>query len=173
MRMKSFYLHSSCEKIREFCMKICYAFMMSLLLFSCKEKTSDMDKVKWVEGVWESTSGEGTFTENWVWINDTLMKGAGYFVTSDNDTTFREALSIENKNDTLYYVAAVAHNGDIPTKFKAVSISDKEMIFENKEHDFPQQIIYTRLSEKNMVAMITGMQNGKERTEKFELSRKD
>lgn len=146
-----------------------------MVLAGCKDgdNFAKTDKLSWVLGEWQAAEKDGRFMEVWRKENDTLFTGNGFFITPANDTPFREALSIENKNDTLYYVVVTAHNGDAPVRFKEISMSDTEIVFENSQHDFPQQIIYTRLNDKNIVAKITGRQNGKIRKEEFRLKKKD
>lgn len=155
--------------------QIVFLIACCIALNSCKEENVSQkpDKLHWILGEWTTAEKEGIFIEVWKKKNDTLFTGKGFFITPANDTPFREMLSIENRNDTLYYVVTTAHNGDMPVTFKEISMSDKEIVFEDREHDFPQQIIYTRLNDKNIVAKITGKQNGKTRTEEFMLKKED
>ena len=44
-------------------------------------------------------------------------------------------------------------------------------IFENKEHDFPQRIVYENQGKKEMLASIEGELNGKSRKSEFRYKR--
>ncbi len=130
-----------------------------------------IDKLNWILGAWEAAEKDGKFIEAWTKQNDSLFIGNGFFITPENDTPFRETLSIENKNDTLYYIVTTVQNGEVGVRFQEHSMTEETIIFENPKHDFPQQIIYTRTDDKHLVAKITGTQNGKTRTEEFRLKR--
>jgi len=52
-----------------------------------------------------------------------------------------------------------------------VSVNDREVIFENPDHDFPQRIIYRLLSDEDLLGRIEGTINGKARAVDFPMKR--
>jgi hypothetical protein len=46
------------------------------------------------------------------------------------------------------------------------------LVFENKEHDFPQKITYTKISNDSIVAEISGMKDGKQSKESYPMKKK-
>ncbi len=54
-------------------------------------------------------------------------------------------------------LAYEAHpSGQRPATFPATAISDRELVFDNPEHDFPQRIAYTRVGADSVVARTYG-----------------
>lgn len=138
------------------------------LMISCKEhhksterQVRKLDQLHWMVAHWEMLSDEGKFTEDWEKINDTLMDGDGIMINNEGDTIFMESMQLTEQNDTVFYVATVPEQNDgKPVSFMMHSIDSTTVVFENKAHDFPQRIIYNRLSDAAMIATIEGLQNG-------------
>ena len=59
-----------------------------------------------------------------------------------------------------------------PTAFKLVEAGDKRAVFENKEHDFPQRILYWVDAKGALHARIEGPQGGKTVAEEWAWTRK-
>ena len=127
-----------------------------------------LEQLNWVLGTWKMTTEEGQFIETWTKKNDTLLQGSGFFVAG-NDTPFREELSIIDRNDTLYYTAITPKNEQVPVFFKERSFQDGDILFENPEHDFPQQIRYKKRNDTNIIATISGRHEGEGHSEEFHL----
>jgi hypothetical protein len=54
-----------------------------------------------------------------------------------------------------------------------VNIADDEIVFENREHDFPQRIIYRLLPGFGLLGRIEGVVDGKARSADFPMQRAD
>lgn len=153
-------------------------------LTSCQEKAKEeqtekseaakpieMDKLLWLVGEWQNQSPDGVYTEKWEKVSDSLLSGKSSFVKG-KDTLSSEQLKLRYINGVLCYLPTVKNqNQGQEVKFKLSTISDKEAKFENPQHDFPQQISYTRLTPDSAVAEISGKINGESRSEKFPLKR--
>jgi hypothetical protein len=48
----------------------------------------------------------------------------------------------------------------------------KEFIFENPKHDYPQKIVYKLINATNLVATISGIQQGKPSNDSFSMTKK-
>src|SRR5262245_44191919 len=69
-----------------------------------------------------------------------------------------ERLRMFVANDTLVYEALPS--GQTLTHFKAKSVAERELVFENLAHDFPQRIIYRRSGADSVIARIEGDRAG-------------
>jgi hypothetical protein len=133
-----------------------------------KEGIRKLKSLEWLLGNWEMATGQGTLTESWTKISDTLWMGSGVFVSETGDTAFHEELKIVTRADTLYYIPTVSdQNGGLPVKFKERLIGETEIVFENPAHDFPQIIRYEKTSDTSVHAMVSGNDGGRERKEEF------
>lgn len=69
-------------------------------------------------------------------------------------TTGYEYMRLEERADGIYFVARPDKNKE-DTDFKLVSSKGGEFVFENKQHDFPDRVIY-RPGLNKMTARIEG-----------------
>jgi hypothetical protein len=112
-----------------------------------------MQKLEWIIDRWVSAGTESSSYEHWEKLTDELFTG-GSETIKNGDTIFSEKLKIVKEGDEIFYVADVSHN-PAPVKFKMISISDTEAVFENPEHDYPRKITY-RYTEGDLHASIEG-----------------
>jgi Domain of unknown function (DUF6265) len=148
-------------------------------LFSCKKETqseikkyNQLEKANWVIGEWGNMAEEAVMTEIWIKENDSTYKGKS-FVTVAKDTVFYENVSLEQKNDSLFYIVSVKNqNKEEPVAFYLTKSSGKQLVFENPKHDFPNKIAYNKINNDSIVAEISGIQKGKENKESFPMKRK-
>lgn len=143
---------------------------------SCQKKESvEKDKIKiadWLIGNWENASPEGVLTENWQKLNDSTFSAASYFIKG-KDTIHFESIILAQLGETLTYKATVkGQNDDKPVSFPSIAESDKQLVFENPKHDYPQKITYTKGANNTLTAEISGNLNGKPTSEKFVMTKK-
>lgn len=136
-----------------------------------KKAVSFIGAASWLEGRWENRSPEGDLSEIWKRENDSLMKGEAYFVTG-KDTVFGEHVDLLQRNGELFYIVTTrGQNGEQPVEFKRTSGTETQMIFENPQHDYPTKIVYERVAEDSLVATISGVEEGKPKSERFSMKR--
>jgi hypothetical protein len=132
-------------------------FLLSGSAFS-QEITDQFNKFNWLEGKWERISERSESFEIWEKISDSLFTGTNYSLRN-NDTVSYESIRLEILTDGIFYIPTVkGQNEDKPVYFKLISY-EVEAIFENKEHDFPQIIIYKQEGD-SLKARIEGEING-------------
>ena len=152
------------------------ALILLLLAFvSCKKSDSnEKEKIKaanWLLGNWENVSNDGKLSENWVKINDSTFEGQSLFI-KNKDTLHFESINLQQKGEVLTYSATVkGQNNDEAVPFKLTISNEKEMTFENPKHDYPQKISYTLVTPDNLVAKISGIQQGKPSSETFSMKK--
>ena len=126
-----------------------------------------LDVFKWLLGSWESISPEGHFFETWEKENNFTYSGLSYMAVK-KDTVFFETIKLITIENKIYYVPTVRNqNDDQPVLFKLISEKGGEFIFENKDHNFPQRIIYKNSSTDKFYARIEGIEEGKFHKEEF------
>ncbi|MDA6070015.1 DUF6265 family protein [Flavobacterium sp. AC] len=150
--------------------------MLLVTVISCQKKESvEKDKIKiadWLIGNWENKSPDGVITESWTRLNDSSFTASSYFIKG-KDTLHFETIVLAQKGETLTYFATVkGQNDDKPVAFPSTAESDKQLVFENPKHDYPQKITYTKGADNTLTAEISGKLDGKVSSEKFVLVKK-
>ena len=152
-------------------------FLSSCVIFvfaiSCKNRSFEFSQIQWLAGNWQNITDSTQFYENWEKINDSLFSGEA-FVIANNDTVFSEKISIEKNGENIFYNATVSDQNDGKTiSFKLVSFSKSQIVFENKEHDFPSKIFYKEVSDDLLSVKIEGKQKGRNHFEYFSFERRN
>ncbi|GAA4766846.1 MULTISPECIES: DUF6265 family protein [Flavobacterium] len=152
--------------------------IISLLFTSCLKKDDKKDlaetkkyekleNAKWIIGSWGNTTKEGVLSETWSQLNDSTLSGKTAFITG-KDTLFTETIEIIQINDSLLYNTKVSNQNEGRTvSFKASTLTENQIVFENSKHDFPQKITYNKISSDSLVAKISGKKDGKEASEEY------
>lgn len=120
-----------------------------------------------LEGTWKMETRKGPLFEQWQKFDENTLRGLSYRI-SGNDTLLLERLELVNRRDGIFYLPAVVNQNDgKPVSFKLVLSEGSRFVFENKEHDFPQRIIYSVVTADSIVARIEGISKGKEASSDF------
>lgn len=126
---------------------------------------------EWILGKWEQKNTEGILTENWIKVNDSTYTATSYFVKG-KDTLHSERITLSQKNESLNYkTTIIGQNDDEPILFLGKEAKENELVFENMTNDYPQKIKYSKSNASQMVAEISGMQNGKPSTESYNMAK--
>ena len=97
------------------------------------------------------------------------MLGVSRSVRDSKTVAFEFMRIIEQDDGGLVFIASPM--GQSTTSFSMVSLSDREVIFENPDHDFPQRVIYRLVSDEDLLGRIEGTINAKHRTVDFPMKR--
>jgi len=144
--------------------------LLMLLISGCKP--GKLDSLGWILGNWYLDTPEGRITEAWQKSSDTLYTGYSLMISPKGDTLFSEKIKLVLHGDVLWYIPTVSNqNGGMEVPFKEKSSSATEIVFENAQHDFPQRIIYRKLSADAVQARIEGTVNGIAKSEDFPYKR--
>jgi hypothetical protein len=140
-------------------------------LLACTSKSNRIDQLSWLEGNWTATVEGNIVTEHWEKENDSTLIGESAFV-KDGQVQFTEVMSIRLHENKLIFIAAVSdQNKGEEIAFTEVNVTDKKIVFENKSHDFPQQITYELTKDNNLSAYISGEMNGQQERIDFKYTR--
>lgn len=108
------------------------------------------------------------------WIEKNGNYSAKVIVTSGGDKMITEEIRIvENENGIFYEAHVSDQNQGGAVLFKLISLEKDKIIFENKEHDFPQRITYHLIDINELTATIEGIIDGKSKLIDFKYSRKE
>lgn len=149
--------------------------LLLLAIVSCKnQEATEKDKIKsanWLLGKWSTKTADGNLSEKWIQLNDSTFQGESFFI-KENDTLHFETILLQQKGEELIYNATVkGQNENKAVAFKMTSGTEKQLVFENPKHDYPQKISYTLINKDSLVASISGVQLGKPSAEKFGMKR--
>lgn len=125
--------------------------------------TSDIDDVAWLTGCWEYSSGSRTVEEHWLSPRAHSMVNVGRTVQADKLVEY-ELVVIREQEGRLAYEAHPS--GQPSAVFTSAMIADREVVFENLQHDFPQRVGYKRNGDA-LLAWIEGTRDGKTRRIEF------
>ena len=112
-----------------------------------------------LSGTWQMQTAKGLLYESWTKTAKNEMQGGSYKING-TDTIHFEIVKLSRQADGIFYVPVVKENNDRAVSFKMISSANKKFIFENKEHDFPQRIIYHLVTKDSLHAWIEGTKNG-------------
>lgn len=142
-----------------------FTFLILLFCLSCEnEKTSQLKQFEWLQGIWIGEKDDAVLTETWK-KNGDEFEGLSIVVIGP-DTVFSEKMFLQEIDDTITYTVYLKENSD-GVAFKLKDFNGKEAVFENKENDFPQRIIYMKPLNDSLYARIEGEQGGNFSKEEF------
>ena len=125
--------------------------MIWFLLFI--QEPTDLADLAWLSGCWRLDTKSGYVEETWSRHEGGVLLGMSRRL-KDGQVTGTEFLRIEKQAGTWVYVADPS--GQTKTVFSLVEHAPGRWVFENKDHDFPQRIIYARSEDGHLHASIEG-----------------
>ena len=126
-----------------------------------------------LEGEWLDVQEDGktVFHEQWERTDDRFHTGLG-FVMSGEDTVFIEHLNIHAAEGGVFYSARIpSQNNGAYVDFRLTAANTNSLVFENKEHDFPQRIVYALRSDDTWKVSVSGPGKERLRTEHYHFRR--
>jgi hypothetical protein len=132
------------------------------------QQSAGIQRVAWLQGCWETTSGQRTVEEHWMAPRGDSMIGMSRTVREGRLVEF-ELVVLRQHGDRLAYEARPA--GQAPTVFLSKVVSDSTIVFENPGHDYPQTVGYHREDPDSLSAWIEGKDKGQARRIDFRYRR--
>jgi hypothetical protein len=140
------------------------------LLISCvgiaQSPQQDIDSLSWLSGEWEMEGFKAHYTSP---EGGQIFSVSRYF--KDGNLTFFEFEQFQMKDGSLHVTPYP--KGEKSDSFRLVNSDPnlKKAVFQNPEHDWPQELSYERISNDRLLILVSGSQNGKMRVERFDLKR--
>lgn len=129
---------------------------------------ADAEQLAWLQGRWVGEK-DGVTTEEW-WTD--AAGGALLGLHRDlrgGRLAAWEFLRIDSTAEGVFYFASP--RSAPPTAFKLVESGSARAVFENKQHDFPQRILYWLDPAGALHARIEGPQAGRQASQEWVFSR--
>ena len=135
--------------------KFLVVFALASLTSYGQYTLNDFKALYSLASTWEIKSYNGILMEQWQRIHDSVMHSRSYRVQG-KDTILQETAELKYAGGRISFTPTVPdQNQGLPVSFQLISIEGTTFTFENKTHDFPQQIIYT-IGEKKLNVTIRG-----------------
>jgi hypothetical protein len=116
-----------------------------------------LNDLSWLAGCWEANLKGREVTEQWMKPGGGIMLGMARTVSKGKAAEF-EFTQIREQDDAIYYVAKPS--GQAEASFKLIKLQNKEAVFENPQHDFPQRVIYRLQSDGSLFARVEAAVKG-------------
>lgn len=138
-----------------------------------KENPETVARFIWLNGKWVMKEGDGTVTEQWKQVNDSLMEGSSDFIKGDSVIPFEKIRMFRRGIDFYYEAKAAGQNNEQPVEFKLSSFSDSGFVAENPQHDFPKRITYRLVKKDSIHAVVDGGPSMPDKKSDFYYSKKN
>jgi hypothetical protein len=126
-----------------------------------------VEQLAWMQGCWEQTAAGRTIEEHWTAPRGGILLGLGRTVKNGALLEY-EFVGIREQNGRLAYEARPS--GQAGAVFLSRVVADRQVVFENPEHDFPNEIGYERKGE-SLAAWIRGKKGDAVKRIDFEYQR--
>jgi len=148
---------------------------LSLAVFSLGPSAHAADTPRvadltWLEGRWSGVKDGTASEEHWTSPEGGGLVGMHKDVKAGRMTGFEFLRIGTTKEGTIVYMASP--QGRPATPFTLVEAAGKRLVFENKEHDFPQRVLYWLDDAGSLHARIEGTTQGKAMHEEWVWTRK-
>jgi hypothetical protein len=115
---------------------------------------ASLARLGWLAGNWRMEKGGRVTDEQWMAPAGGVMLGMARTVAKGKVLEFEFTQIREGPGGELFYVAQPARQKE--AAFKLVAQTDTDVVFENKEHDFPQTIVYSLRPDGTLQAYVEG-----------------
>jgi hypothetical protein len=129
---------------------------------------SALSRLSWMAGSWASDSAGVHVEEHWTGPSGGMMLGMHRDLKNGRAVSF-EFLRIEGDSTGIRYLAQPRGRPAFPFPMK--SIGDGSVMFENKDHDYPQRILYWLDKDGALHARTEGVIKGKLESEEWRWTR--
>lgn len=111
-------------------------------------------RLGWLAGSWRLEKAGRVIDEQWMAPAGGVMLGMARTVAKGRVLSHEFTQIREGPGGELYFVAQPS--GQKEAAFRLLSLTDTGVVFENKEHDFPQTVSYNLQPDGSLFAYIEG-----------------
>jgi len=119
-----------------------------------KAGAPSLNRLGWLAGAWRVEKNGRLIEEQWMAPAGGVMLGMSRTVAKGKVTEYEFMQIREGPGGDLYYVAQPSRQKE--AAFKLLTQAESAVVFENKEHDFPQVIGYLLQPDGALLAFIEG-----------------
>jgi hypothetical protein len=152
--------------------KLLQLMFLVLILDSCDLLADESKKIEglaWLQGCWSGEGKDRSYTEQWMKPAAQTMIGMSRTIVKDKTVAYEFLLIRQEANGDIVLIAKPS--GQKEATFKMTKLADREVVFENPDHDFPQRISYRSPETGVLNAQIDGQLNGKTRSIDFPMKK--
>ena len=157
-------------------MKNTISVLLLIVIFASCNNSNKNNKIKsalWLLGKWENNSTDGKLDETWQKINDSTIHAQSYYIKA-KDTVHFETITLQQKGEELIYNTTVkGQNNDEAVAFILTNATEKQLVFENANNDYPKRISYFKISKNSLKVEISGLHQGKPQAENYLMTKKE
>jgi hypothetical protein len=121
-------------------------------------ETFDLSRLAWLEGLWAGTKDGIAMEERWTSPAGGALLGMHRDIKDGRMVSF-EFFRVATTNEGTFYFASPRSKPPVP--FRLVTLEATRVVFENKEHDFPQRVLYWLEADGRLHARTEGLLKGK------------
>lgn len=151
--------------------KLFFLFILFTAAISASAQKASLKSFVFMIGKWEMKTKNGKIVERWQLHKDSLT-GQSHRFKETRESVLTESIVLKKiKGEWTFCVTGYEKNNEGTTHFKLISNQNNTFTFENKQHDFPQQIVYHNKGKTELLAWIEGDIGGKHRKMEFPYKR--
>ena len=139
-------------------------YLLIIVFFSINLLAQDDFILNLFPGKWKMEINNMEVFEEWEMISETELVAKSYSIKNE-EQIINENLYLKKFAGQWAYVA-IPRDQNI-TLFALIEHTPKKFVFENKEHDFPDRIIYEFHKDGKLTAAIEGDVNGELKRREF------
>jgi hypothetical protein len=147
---------------------IAAGLMLLVAALGATAPSDDVGRLGWLEGRWVGEKDGLSMEELWTAPRGGTLLGLHSDVRAGRLVSW-EFLRIADAGEGLTYFASP--RSAPPTPFKQIEIGERRAVFENRQHDFPQRILYWLDPQGVLHARIEGRQGGRTVSEEWAWTR--
>jgi hypothetical protein len=141
------------------CIALAVLLIVGSIITPAQSPKPTINDLSWLAGCWEANMRGNQVNEQWMKPGGGIMLGMARTVTLGKTIEFEFTQIREDKDGAIYYIAKPS--GQAEASFKLVKLENKEAVFENPQHDFPQRIVYRQESDGSLFARVEANDKGK------------
>lgn len=137
-------------------MKYFLLFMLFTLFSNCQTNDKKQDPLNLeskLAGKWKAKAFDGELHEEWILDENGWMQQVGYYI-ENSDTSYSAKTRIEKIDDDIILFSVIKNSN--PKIFKAISVNNDQIVFENDDYKNPFQVKYEFLTNGKYKRTIKG-----------------
>lgn len=137
---------------------LCTTTLLGAIAPSARADEAQLALLSWLPGCWNTEQAEPGSGEQWMPLAGDSLLGVSRTVRGGRTAGFEFMRIAHGADGRVAFFAQPS--GKPPASFALLRISDREVVFENLEHDFPQRVIYRFEPPNKLHASIEGQRAG-------------
>ena len=134
------------------------ALALGVAVLGAAPPPAEVERLAWLEGRWVGEKDGVSSEEVWTALRGGVLLGLHSDVKAGRLVSW-EFLRVARTEDGVFYFASP--RSAPPTAFRLVEAGEGRAVFENRQHDFPQRILYRLDSAGALHARVEGPQGGR------------